>query len=105
MRDDTANNYKLGDILASLAKKYLQVKLFVGYKDSINNYGWHISYYVEVFRTVEYCSKCLENHSVNYKDDYYPSHHQHSHRTKMDTILSKEFMSEEKMIFELSNLI
>lgn len=92
----------LGDILSKLAKKELQVKLMVGYADSLNGYGFHVKYYVEVIKCVEFCSKCRNLHNVDYKDDYYPNHHQHSHRQEYKTIFEKEFMSEDKMCLELA---
>lgn len=96
-------NVLLGEVLSKLAKKELQVKLFVGYRDCINGYGWHVSYYVEVIKCLEYCSKCRLNHQVDYKDDHYPLHHQHSYRQEYKTIFSKEFMSENRMCMELLN--
>ena len=98
-------NPVLSEVLPKLTQKELQVKLFVGYRDSINGYGWHVVYYVVVVKCVEYCAKCRANHNVNYKDDYYPLHHQHSHRQEYITIFEKEFMSETNMCLELLNLV
>jgi hypothetical protein len=99
------DNQILGEVLSKLAKKELQVKLIVGYVDAINGYGWHVKYYIEVIKCIEYCYKCRANYGVNYKDDYYPNYHQHSHRAEYKTIFSKEFISENDMIIELLNLI
>ena len=96
-------NVLLGEVLSKLAKKELQVKLIVGYRDCINGYGWRVRYYVEIIQCIEYCSKCRAKHKLNYKEDYYPLHHQHSHRQEYKTIFSKEFMSENDMCMELLN--
>ena len=95
----------LADILSVLAKNLLQVKLVVGYKDSINGYGWHVRYYVEVYKTVEFCSKCKNNFNVNYKDDYFPKYHQHSHRTNIENIYSNEFMNENDLCNGLLTIV
>jgi hypothetical protein len=98
------SNVLLGEILSELAKKQLQVKLLVGYNDSLNGYGWHVKYYIEVTECIEYCPKCRVKYNVNYKDDYYPLHHQHSHHQEYKTIFAKEFMSESDMCIELLNI-
>jgi hypothetical protein len=98
-------NMPLGEVLSFLAKKELQVKLFVGYRDVINGYGWHVRYYVKVIKCIEYCPKCRVKYNVNYKDDHYPLHHQHSHHQEYKTIFAKEFMSESEMCIDLLNLI
>jgi hypothetical protein len=105
LKDETANGTKpvLGVVLSKLAKKELQVKLFVGYGDCINGYGWHVRYYVEVIQCIEYCPKCRVKYSVNYKNDQYPLHHQHSHHQEYKTIFAKEFMYEDDMCLELLN--
>jgi hypothetical protein len=54
----------LGEMLSDLAKKAMQVKLLVGYADSLNGYGWHVKYHVEVFKTEK--ARVLINH-------YYPN--------------------------------
>ena len=96
-------NVLLGEVLSKLAKKELQVKLLVGYRDCINGYGWHVSYYVEVIQCIEYCPICRGKYNVNYKDDHYPLRHQHSHHQEYKTIFAKEFMSENDMCMELLN--
>ena len=93
----------LADILSVLAKNFLQVKLFVGYRDSINGYGWHVRYYVEVYKTVEYRPKCRKNFNVNYKDDFYPAHHQHKNFIEIINIYSNEFMNENDLCNGLLN--
>jgi hypothetical protein len=102
-KDMPIQNVLLGEVLSKLAKKELQVNLFVGYRDSLNGYGWHVRYYVEVIKCIEYCPKCRAKHNVNYKDDQYPLHHQHSHYQEYKTIFTKDFMSESKMCMELLN--
>jgi len=97
------DNMLLSEVISKLAKKELQVKLLVGYGDCINGYGWHVSYYVEVIQCIEYCPKCRLKYNVNYKDDHYPLHHQHSHHQEYKTIFAKGFMSENKMCMELLN--
>jgi len=105
MKTETSDfkKHELGEVLSKLAQKELQVKLLVGYRDSINGYGWRVIYYVEVIQCIEYCSKCRVNHKVNYKDDHYPLTHQHSHCQEYKTIFEKEFMSEDAMCIELLN--
>ena len=98
-----SGNVLLGEVLSKLAKKELQVKMLVGYHDSLNGYGWHVRYYVEVIKCVEYCPKCRAKYNVNYKDDHYPLHHQHSNRQEYKTIFAKEYMSEDDMCLELLN--
>lgn len=98
-------NYSLGEILLLLAKNYIEVKLTTDYQDSINGYGWHVRYFVQLFVTVEYCSKCKNNYNVDYKDDYYPFHHQHSHKSETVNIYTHEFMSEEDLRNTLLNFI
>jgi hypothetical protein len=94
----------LGDLIIKLAKQNLQVKLFVGSRDCLNDYGWHVRYYVEVLKTIEFCSKCREQFNVDYKEDFYPKHHQHSHRSELVTILCKEFMHEDDLCSALINI-
>ena len=96
-------NVLLGEVLSKLAKKELQVKLLVGYRDCINGYGWHVRYYIEVIKCIEYCPKCRVKYDVNYNDDQYPLRHQHSHRQEYKTIFAKEFMSENDMCMDLLN--
>ena len=96
-------NVLLGEVLSKLAKKELQVKLLVGYSDCINGYGWHVRYYIEVIKCIEYCPKCRVKYDVNYNDNQYPLHHQHSHHQEYKTIFAKEFMSENDMCLELLN--
>ena len=105
MNNSITTNISLSNVLIKLAENELQVKLFIGYRDCINGYGWHVRYYVEVIKCIEYCSKCRTNHNVDYKEDYYPLHHQHSHRQEYKTIFAKEFMSESDMCIELLNYI
>lgn len=100
----TCTKPMLGDVLSALAKKELQVKLLIGYRDCVNGYGWHVRYYVEVFKTVEYCPKCRAKYNVNYKDDQYPLHHQHSHHTQVVNVYAKEFMSEDDLCVGLLNI-
>ncbi len=95
----------LSDILIILSKKEIQIKLLVGYQDSINGYGWHSVYYIQLIKCIEYCYKCRKNYNTDYKDDYYPLHHQHSHRQEYKTIFAKEFRNETDMINELLNYI
>jgi hypothetical protein len=95
----------ISEVLSDLAKKELQTKLFVGYQDSINGYGWHVVYYVEIIKCIEYCEKCRKNHNVNYKDDYYPNYHQHAHRHEYKIIYENRFRNEADMILELKKLL
>jgi hypothetical protein len=97
-------NQKLGDVLLTLAKKELQVKLLTGFEDTVNGYGWHIIFYVQVFKTVEYCSKCRELFNVDYKDASLLLQHQHSHRNETVSILSEEFMDEGALCLALLKL-
>jgi hypothetical protein len=84
------------EILSLLAKKNLQVKLLVGIEDAINGYGWHVCYYVQIFKTVEYCSKCRNNYNLDYKE-FNNSSHRHSHRSEIVKIFSKEFIDEKEL--------
>jgi hypothetical protein len=95
---------QLTEVLEKLAKKELQIKLLVGYQDSINGYGWHVKYYVEVIKCIEFCCKCRAKYNVDYFDNYYPLHHQHSHRTEYKIIFSKDFRNVDDLCFELSNI-
>ena len=92
----------LSECLQRLAKKELQIKLLIGYQDSINGYGWHVVYYVELIKCIEFCPKCRANHNVDYKDDYYPLHHQHRHHAEYKKIFSGHFRHEDDLCFELS---
>lgn len=96
-------NAMLGEVLSKLSKKELQVKLIVGYGDTINGYGWRVKYYVEIIQCIEYCPKCRVKYNVNYNDNQYPLHHQHSHHQEYKTIFAKEFISENDMCLELLN--
>ena len=96
---------KLGDVLSKLAKNELQVKLLTGFMDSVNGYGWHIRFYVQVFKTVEYCSKCRDLFNVDYKDENKLLEHQHSHRNETVSIFSEEFMDEDNLCSALLKLI
>jgi len=93
----------LSEILSRLAFKGYQLKLLVGLRDSLNGYGWHTIYYIEIIKCIEYCPKCRIKFNLDYKEDYYPLHHQHSHRQEYKTIFSKEFMCEKEMMQELVN--
>ena len=94
---------QLTEVLEKLAKKNLQIKLLVGYQDTINGYGWHVKYYVEVIECIEFCYKCREYYNVDYYYNY-TLHHQHSHRAEYKTIFSKEFLNIDDLCFELSNI-
>ena len=96
-------NLQLGEVLSKLAEDFLQVKLLVGYGDTINGYGWHVKYYVEIIQCIEYCPKCRVKYFVNYKDDQYPLHHQHIHRQEYKTIFAKDFIDENDVCIELLN--
>lgn len=100
---DTECKNSIGDVLKKLAKKELQVKLLVGYRDCLNGYGWNVRYYVEVIQCIEFCSTCRNFHNVDYKEDYHQLNmsHRHSHRQEYKTIFAKEFMSEDDMCLEL----
>ena len=93
----------LCEVLSKLALKGYQIKLLVGLRDAVNGYGWHTRYYVEVVECVEFCPKCRAKWNVNYNDNTYPLHHQHSHHQEYKKILAKEFMSEIDMMQELLN--
>jgi hypothetical protein len=88
----------LQEILKELSQLHLQVKLSVGYADAINGYGWHTVYYVDVLETIEFCEKCRRNKGVDYLDDYYPNHHQHSHRSELKSIFNGRFRHDEDLV-------
>jgi len=100
----TPVEYTLSDVLSNIAKKELEVKLLVGYGDSINGYGWHVKYYVEVFKTIEYCSKCRKKGNVDYSDDCHPLNN-HKHMTETKCIYSKDFRNENDLIDGLLTLL
>jgi hypothetical protein len=101
-----SNSYiLLSDVLSKLALKGYQMKLFIGARDTINGYGWHTRYYIEINECIEFCPKCRSKYNVDYNDNEYPLRHQHSHHKEYKTILAKEFMSEYDMCIELNNLI
>jgi hypothetical protein len=95
----------LSDVLRELSQLHLQVKLFVGYGDAINGYGWHTVYFVDVVETIEFCSKCRRNKGVNYLDDYYPNHHQHQHSFELKSIFTGTFMNNEDLVKGLETLL
>lgn len=95
----------LGHILCDLAKKELQVKLLVGYQDSLNGYGWHVKYYVELIQCIEFCPTCRAKYGVDYYDNQYPIHHQHKNHQEYKTIFTKSFISEEDMVDELKKFL
>jgi hypothetical protein len=99
------SNIQLSDVLVKLAKKDFQIKLFVGYQDSINGYGWHVKYFVELIECIEYCPKCRVKYNVNFNDNTYPLNHQHSHRVEYKTIFANDFISENDMIISLLKFI
>ena len=88
----------LSEVLRKLSFLELQVKLLVGLQDSCNGYGWHTVYYVDVLETIEFCSKCRRNKGVDYLDDYYPNHHQHSHRSELKSIFNGRFRHDEDLV-------
>ena len=87
----------LSEVLRKLSFLELQVKLLVGLQDSCNGYGWHTVYYVDVLETIEFCEKCRRNKGVDYLDDY-PNHHQHSHRSELNSIFSGTFRHDEDLV-------
>jgi hypothetical protein len=95
----------LEGILEELSQLYLQVKLTTGFGDAINGYGWHVIYHVDVIETIEFCSKCRANKSVNYFEDYYPNHHQHAHSYELKSIFTGTYIDSEKLIQRLEALL
>ena len=57
-------------------------------------------YYVEIVKTIEFCSTCREKYGKDYIEDTL-FHHSHSHRYENVIILSKDFMDEDDLIEEL----
>lgn len=95
----------LCEVLSKLTLKGYQIKLLAGSQDALNGYGWHTRYYVEVIECIEFCSKCREKWNVNYNDNDYGLHHQHSHKQEYKTIFAKEFISEIDMIQGLMKIL
>jgi hypothetical protein len=95
----------LTEVLRELSQLHLQVKLSVGFTDSINGYGWHSIYYVDVIETIEFCSKCRANKNVDYLENYYPNHHQHSHRYELKSIFTAMYMDSDKLVQGLEALL
>ena len=95
----------LTEVLRELSQLQLQVKLSVGFTDSINGYGWHSIYHVDVIETIQFCSKCRANKNVNYVEDYYPNHHNHSHRYELKSIFTAMYMDSDKLVQGLETLL
>jgi hypothetical protein len=91
----------LEDVLIYLSNKELQVKLLTGFKDSINGYGCHVIYYIEVFKTIQYCDKCR----LSYKIDYSDLHKRHSHKFEQKCIYSQTFMDVKELCLSLINTL
>lgn len=96
---------ELLEIIQNIAKLGYLITLKTYYRDAINNYGWHVRYIVSIDNQVDFCNKCRTNFGVNYKEDYYPNTHQHSHRSEIVNIFQKEYIDEKTMLNELSFLI
>jgi hypothetical protein len=95
----------LSEVLRKLSHLELQVKLFIGLQDSCNGYGWHTVYYIDVLETIEFCSKCRRNKGVDYLNDYYPNHHQHTHRSELNSIFSGTFRDDGDLVDALTLLL
>ena len=83
------------DITNALAKKGYQTKIFTGYRDVVNGYGWHVVHHVEICETVEYCDKCRMKHGVNHYENEtneYVSPHRHNRRYELKTLFNKEYV-------------
>jgi hypothetical protein len=92
-------------IIQKIAKLGYLITIKTYYRDAINNYGWHVRYIVSIENQIDFCNKCRTNFGVNYKEDYYPNTHQHSHRNEIVNIFYKEYMDEKIMLNELNELI
>jgi hypothetical protein len=72
----------LQDVIENLSKNHMQVKIMTGYMDTINGYGWHTKYFVNVLKTVEYCEICKNKTNTDYSEDA----HRGNHRWRFKTI-------------------
>lgn len=72
----------LQDVIENLSQNYMQVKIITGYADAIDGYGWHTKYYVQVFKTNEYCEICKTKQGINVTDDAHMGNHRWRHETE-----------------------
>jgi hypothetical protein len=96
MQKNINENINLGKLLSDITKRHYQIQLTTGYADVVNGYGWHVKYYVQVHKTIEYCPKCRKKEGLNYSDTSHPfSNHKHENELKL--IFSGSYMSEEDL--------
>ena len=71
----------LQEVIEHLSEKYMQIKITTGYSDTINGYGWHTKYSVQVLETIEYCEICKAKKNTNHSDDAHRGNHRWRHET------------------------
>ena len=90
----------LQEVIQYLSENYMQIKITTGCSDTINGYGWHAKYSVEVFETIEYCEICKAKKNTNHSDDAHRGNHRW--RYEMACIYSNVHYEIDSIVMQLN---
>ncbi len=87
-------------VISEITKKGYNFELKTASADGVNGYGWHVRYYVSIYETIEYCSKCRIKTGKDISDDAH-IHNNHKYFTETKMIYNGVYIEESAMIADL----